>query len=166
MLKAISAYLNFFNIKIHVLISWKRHLKLNHHRLNHGLRMAPTVSRLHLSSSSSSLAALYSQHRPLIQRCLNLSFTIFILASTARGVSGSGKPSSSSSHKSRKSSKDNGNKPARVQVDAVFWQRLRALLRIIIPGIRSKEALLLAMHTSLLVFRTAISLYVAALDGK
>lgn len=31
---------------------------------------------------------------------------------------------------------------------------------------RSKEALLLFTHTSLLVFRTAISLYVAALDGQ
>jgi len=36
----------------------------------------------------------------------------------------------------------------------------------VIPGIRSKEALLLFIHSSLLVFRTAISLYVAALDGK
>ncbi|KAG6814041.1 hypothetical protein H0H92_003891 [Tricholoma furcatifolium] len=32
--------------------------------------------------------------------------------------------------------------------------------------VRSKEALLLTMHSSLLIFRTAISLYVAALDGK
>lgn len=53
-----------------------------------------------------------------------------------------------------------------LQVDAVFYQRLGKILRIVIPGIRSKEALLLVMHSSLLVFRTAISLYVAALDGK
>jgi len=53
-----------------------------------------------------------------------------------------------------------------LQVDALFYQRLRVILRIAIPSIRSKEALLLLMHSSLLVFRTAISLYVAALDGK
>jgi len=53
-----------------------------------------------------------------------------------------------------------------VQVDALFYQRLSIILRIVIPSIRSKEALLLVMHSSLLVFRTAISLYVAALDGK
>lgn len=47
-----------------------------------------------------------------------------------------------------------------------FYQRLSTILRIVIPGIRSKEALLLFMHSSLLIFRTAISLYVAALDGK
>ena len=52
------------------------------------------------------------------------------------------------------------------QVDAVFYQRLSHILRIVIPGIRSKEALLLFMHSSLLIFRTVISLYVAALDGK
>jgi len=52
------------------------------------------------------------------------------------------------------------------QVDAVFYSRLSVILRIIIPNLRSKEALLLAMHSSLLVFRTVISLYVAALDGK
>jgi ATP-binding cassette subfamily D (ALD) long-chain fatty acid import protein len=52
------------------------------------------------------------------------------------------------------------------QVDAVFYQRLARILRLVIPGLRSKEALLLVMHSSLLIFRTAISLYVAALDGK
>ena len=52
------------------------------------------------------------------------------------------------------------------QVDDVFYKRLSNILRIVIPGIKSKEALLLCMHSSLLVFRTVISLYVASLDGK
>ena len=52
------------------------------------------------------------------------------------------------------------------QVDDVFYKRLSSILRIVIPGIKSKEALLLCMHSSLLIFRTAISLYVASLDGK
>lgn len=58
------------------------------------------------------------------------------------------------------------NASVRRQVDAVFYKRLSTLLRIVIPSLRSKEALLLVMHSSLLVFRTAISLYVAALDGR
>ncbi len=53
-----------------------------------------------------------------------------------------------------------------MQVDAVFYQRLSHILRIVIPSIRAKEALLLFMHSGLLIFRTVISLYVAALDGK
>lgn len=52
------------------------------------------------------------------------------------------------------------------KVDAVFYARLKRLLRIVIPSIRSKEALLLAMHSAFLVFRTVLSLYVADLDGK
>jgi hypothetical protein len=52
------------------------------------------------------------------------------------------------------------------QVDSLFYKRLSVILRIVIPSMRSKEALLLVMHSSLLIFRTAISLYVAALDGK
>lgn len=35
-----------------------------------------------------------------------------------------------------------------------------------IPSLKSKEALLLVMHSSFLVFRTVLSLYVADLDGK
>jgi hypothetical protein len=53
-----------------------------------------------------------------------------------------------------------------LQVDAIFFQRLKNILRIVIPGLHSKEALLLLMHSSLLILRTAISLYVAALDGR
>jgi len=56
--------------------------------------------------------------------------------------------------------------PSAEQVDDIFYKRLSNILRIVIPGIKSKEALLLCMHSSLLIFRTAISLYVASLDGK
>lgn len=54
----------------------------------------------------------------------------------------------------------------KVEVDAVFFERLRSILRIVIPGARSKEAGLLLMHTAFLVLRTMISLYVAELDGR
>lgn len=53
----------------------------------------------------------------------------------------------------------------RVEVDAVFWQRLSRLLRIVLPSYRSKEASLLLLHTFFLVARTALSLYIASLDG-
>ena len=54
----------------------------------------------------------------------------------------------------------------KVEVDAVFFERLRTLLKIVIPGARSKEAMLLIMHTAFLILRTIISLYVAELDGR
>lgn len=52
------------------------------------------------------------------------------------------------------------------QVDAVFFERLTRILRIVIPSTRSKEASLLALHSLFLVLRTLLSLYVASLDGS
>lgn len=116
------------------------------------------------------LGRWYSAHRPLVQRTINIAFIVYVLGSTFRGLSGKG--GSSRSNKSRKSKgskggkDDDDNKSTRVAVDSVFYQRLGTILRIVIPSIRSKEALLLVTHSSLLVLRTAISLYVAALDGR
>jgi len=54
----------------------------------------------------------------------------------------------------------------RVEVDAIFFERLKGLLKIVIPGIWSKELWLLIVNSGFLVFRTILSVYVAALDGK
>ncbi|PBL00960.1 hypothetical protein ARMGADRAFT_915749 [Armillaria gallica] len=112
----------------------------------------------------------YSAHRPLVQRAINITFIVYVLGSTFRGLSGKGGSSRSNKSRKGKGSKggkdDDDKKSTRVAVDSVFYQRLGAILRIVIPSIRSKEALLLVTHTSLLVLRTAISLYVAALDGR
>ena len=48
----------------------------------------------------------------------------------------------------------------------MFFQRLKYLLKIVIPGIRSKEFLMVFLHSLFLVLRTILSVYVAALDGK
>ncbi|KAI0757314.1 ABC transporter transmembrane region 2-domain-containing protein [Daedaleopsis nitida] len=124
-----------------------------------------------LSPSKERVAQLvnaYAQHRPLVQRVLTVSFVIYVVSSTYRGLSARPTSSDSSSSKRKSKGKDgegNASKP-RVAVDALFYQRLSRILRIVIPSLRSKEAMLLCMHSSLLIFRTVISLYVAALDGK
>ncbi|KAG9110757.1 hypothetical protein FRC07_008153, partial [Ceratobasidium sp. 392] len=59
-----------------------------------------------------------------------------------------------------------GAKKERVKVDAVFYARLKHILKIVIPGWTSKEAMMLAVHSGFLVFRTVLSLYVADLDGR
>jgi ATP-binding cassette subfamily D (ALD) long-chain fatty acid import protein len=53
-----------------------------------------------------------------------------------------------------------------VEVDAVFWARLSRILKIVIPGLKSKEASMLVLHSAFLLFRTLLSLYVASLDGR
>jgi len=47
-----------------------------------------------------------------------------------------------------------------------FWQQFSSLLRIVIPAIRSREALLLLTHSCFLVLRTVLSVAVAKLDGR
>ena len=46
-----------------------------------------------------------------------------------------------------------------------FMTQVRQLLPIVLPGVRSKEAALLAVHSAFLVSRTFLSIYVAVLDG-
>ncbi|KAJ3102769.1 hypothetical protein HDU97_000308 [Phlyctochytrium planicorne] len=53
----------------------------------------------------------------------------------------------------------------RGEVDIVFFRRLVRILRIIIPGVASKEFLLLNLFSGFLIARTFLSVYVAELDG-
>lgn len=52
-----------------------------------------------------------------------------------------------------------------IHVDHEFLRQLRALVKIIIPGIWSKEFGILSLHTLSLICRTFLSIYVAQLDG-
>ena len=51
-------------------------------------------------------------------------------------------------------------------VDRVFLKQLLKLLKISIPSVLSKEFALLVLHTSSLVARTFLSIYIAHLDGR
>ncbi|KAJ2766113.1 ATP-binding cassette long-chain fatty acid transporter pxa1, partial [Coemansia nantahalensis] len=52
------------------------------------------------------------------------------------------------------------------RLDRVFLQQLRAVGRIIVPSLASKEAVIIAMQVVFLVLRTWLSVVVAQLDGK
>ncbi|XP_062610636.1 ATP-binding cassette sub-family D member 1-like isoform X2 [Saccostrea cucullata] len=51
-------------------------------------------------------------------------------------------------------------------VDRIFYQQLRYLLKIIIPSVWSREFGILVLHTGTLFARTFLSIYVATLDGR
>lgn len=53
----------------------------------------------------------------------------------------------------------------RVSVDREFFRQLRALFRILVPNLRTKEVYIFLLHTFFLVMRTYLSLLVARLDG-
>ncbi|KAJ2417037.1 ATP-binding cassette long-chain fatty acid transporter pxa1 [Coemansia sp. IMI 209128] len=57
-------------------------------------------------------------------------------------------------------------KPSSGKLDRAFLQQLRALARILIPSVASKEVAIIAMHAAFLVLRTWLSVLVAELDGK
>ncbi|KAK4455684.1 ABC transporter transmembrane region 2-domain-containing protein [Podospora aff. communis PSN243] len=58
-----------------------------------------------------------------------------------------------------------GKKKKKVELNREFFRSLLRLLRIVVPGWRSKETRLLISHSFFLVIRTLISLKVAAMDG-
>ncbi|KAJ2827292.1 ATP-binding cassette long-chain fatty acid transporter pxa1 [Coemansia furcata] len=58
------------------------------------------------------------------------------------------------------------SKPNAGKLDRAFFQQLRALARILIPSMASKEVAIIVMHAAFLVLRTWLSVIVAELDGK
>lgn len=60
---------------------------------------------------------------------------------------------------------DGKKKKRKVELDREFFRSLLRLMRIVVPGWRSKETRLLISHSFFLVVRTLISLKVAAMDG-
>ncbi|KAL1671287.1 ABC transporter transmembrane region 2-domain-containing protein [Schizophyllum commune] len=112
--------------------------------------------RVQLEQRTAQFMKGYSAHRPLIQKALNAAFILYVLQSTFKGLAARPAPRSSGGKAGKgkgkgKAGEDDSSKPPRVA--------------IVIPSIRSKEAFLLFSHSCLLIFRTLISIYVAALDG-
>lgn len=54
----------------------------------------------------------------------------------------------------------------KIEINREFFKNLMRLLKIVIPGFRSKEFRLLISHSVFLILRTLLSVYVAELDGK
>lgn len=54
----------------------------------------------------------------------------------------------------------------RVMVNREFFKRLVGILRVVIPGWRSKESIMLMLHTCFLIVRTYLSVVGARIDGQ
>jgi ATP-binding cassette, subfamily D (ALD), peroxisomal long-chain fatty acid import protein len=126
------------------------------HDAVHRLRVhSPSMSTLKPSREQiKHLVSVYAKNRSTIQRCLLVGFVVHVLRSTLAGFA-SGQSASARKGRVAIKSKEAG-KPPRVavslltagvacyvvseasQVDAVFHQRLTAILRIVIPSLRSK----------------------------
>jgi ATP-binding cassette subfamily D (ALD) long-chain fatty acid import protein len=54
----------------------------------------------------------------------------------------------------------------KVGVNNEFFRQLKAIFKILLPNFRTKEALLIVLHSIFLVLRTWLSVVVARLDGR
>ena len=116
----------------------------------------------------SSLVDLYLKHRTRISRVTYLTLFVALLHRIHNAIS---EQKIASLHKSQAragTSAVDGDAFAskKVGLNREFFRNLLRLLKIIIPGWRSKELRLVISHSIFLVIRTLISLYVADLDGK
>ena len=113
--------------------------------------------------------SLYLQHRTRISRAVYL--TLFVaLINRVRNAIAEQKAASIR----REAQRQTGTGPSegeatgrkKVELNREFFKNLLRLLKICIPGWRSKEFRLIISHSVFLVLRTMISLYVAELDGR
>jgi len=51
-------------------------------------------------------------------------------------------------------------------VDKVFFERIKKLLRIVVPSYKSREAIYILILTGLLVIRTYMSIWLADVNGQ
>ena len=121
----------------------------------------------------SNLTSLYLSHRTRISRAVWI--TLFVaLANRIRHAVSEQKAASHRDVAQREARKgttstglpESGEAPRKkVELNREFFRALLRLLRIVIPGWRSKETRLLISHSFFLVLRTLISVRVAEMDG-
>lgn len=116
------------------------------------------------------LTDLYLKHRTRVSRAVYLTLFVALLGRIYHAISEQKAAAIQQDELLRRpgtTSKDGEIKTRkRVEINREFFRNLLRLLKIVIPGWKSKELRLLISHSIFLVVRTLISLYVAELDGK
>lgn len=125
----------------------------------------------------SSLTSLYLRNRTRITRTVYLALFAALAKRIHNAISEQKaasqqldelrrRPAGTSSSNSAGGSTDDRPRGKKVEVNREFFGNLIRLLKIVVPGWRSKEFRLLVGHSVFLVLRTLLSLYVAELDGR
>ncbi|PQE17145.1 ATP-binding cassette sub-family D member 1 protein [Rutstroemia sp. NJR-2017a WRK4] len=123
-----------------------------------------------IKSVISDLTSLYLKHRTKISRTVYLTLFFALLNRIRSAISEQKAAAIRQAEVRRKSPTSLSNasqapQRKKVELNREFFKNLIRLLRICIPGWRSKEMRLLVSHSIFLVIRTLISLKVAAMDG-
>ncbi|KAJ1719713.1 ATP-binding cassette long-chain fatty acid transporter pxa2 [Coemansia erecta] len=113
------------------------------------------------------LVMLYAKYQKPIRRSIVVLICVALIERVHKMVR---LMTSQRTHKGAAADDSQGGKgeqaQRRAQLDKRFFDNLRRLVGIVIPRVASKESGMLAAHTVLLVFRTFLSVAVAALDGQ
>ncbi|CAN9133664.1 unnamed protein product [Alternaria alternata] len=115
------------------------------------------------------LTRLYLQHRTRISRAVYLTLFVALINRIRNAIAEQKAASLRRASKSAdKTTAGEGEATGKkkVELNREFFKNLLRLLKICIPGWKSKEFRLLIGHSVFLVLRTMISLYVAELDGR
>jgi ATP-binding cassette subfamily D (ALD) long-chain fatty acid import protein len=118
----------------------------------------------------SELTNLYLKHRTKISRTIYLTLFVALINRVRNAISEQKAASQRAAERLSKgtvsTSGEDVSKRKKVELNREFFKSLFRLLKIVIPGWKSKELRLLISHSIFLVVRTLISLYVAELDGR
>ncbi|KAL5323779.1 hypothetical protein ACEPPN_008320 [Leptodophora sp. 'Broadleaf-Isolate-01'] len=122
-----------------------------------------------IKSIISKFTDLYLKHRTKISRTVYLTLFFALLNRIRSAISEQKAAAIRQAEKRQRGSTALGHgeatKRQKVELNREFFKNLFRLLRICIPGWRSKEFRLLISHSIFLIIRTLISLKVAAMDG-
>ncbi|KAF2668556.1 hypothetical protein BT63DRAFT_374719 [Microthyrium microscopicum] len=132
------------------------------------LHLPPAVSESSIKRMVKQLVSLYLRNRSTISRAVFLTLIVAVLQRIRSAISeqrAAVRPTKSRTALGSGSVQD-PHKRKKVELDREFFKNLFRLLKIVIPGWKSKEFRLLISHSIFLVLRTLLSLYVAELDGK
>ncbi|KAK4678421.1 ATP-binding cassette long-chain fatty acid transporter pxa2 [Podospora pseudoanserina] len=143
--------------------------------------MAPTMSKPSANSAAardrtirgivSQLTSMYLQNRTRISRAVYITLFVALINRVRHAIqeqkAASVREATKRAEKSGTTSTADGEvtKKKKVELNREFFRSLLRLLKIVVPGWRSKETRLLISHSFFLVMRTLISLKVAAMDG-
>ncbi|KAJ4306988.1 ATP-binding cassette long-chain fatty acid transporter pxa2 [Collariella sp. IMI 366227] len=144
--------------------------------------MAPTLSKPILGHSAAAraravrgviaqLTSMYLDNRTRISRAVYISLFLALINRIRNAIAE--QKAASARDVERRTGRvgttslgpDDAAKKKKVALNREFFLSLMKLLRIVIPGWRSKETRLLITHSFFLIVRTLISVKVAAMDG-
>ncbi|KAI2611773.1 ABC transporter transmembrane region 2-domain-containing protein [Hypoxylon fragiforme] len=128
-----------------------------------------TLSDRTVKSTIAQLTQSYVKNRTRISRVVYITLLVALVNRVRHAISEQKAASAREAAKrlSGTTSSDGTDttKKKKVELNREFFKSLLKLLRIVVPGARSKEARLIVSHSFFLVVRTLISLKVAEMDG-